>query len=40
MLTALLFFAAVVFAFGAKNETRMVVCVLIFAAIVFSLLGN
>jgi hypothetical protein len=39
-LASLLFYCALVFACGAKDETRILVCVLIFAAIVLSLLGR
>ncbi len=39
-LTAALFFSALIFAFGAKSGTRVSVCVVIFLAILFSLLGK
>jgi hypothetical protein len=35
-----LFLAMIVFTFGAKQQTRLLICVLIFAAIVFSVLGR
>jgi hypothetical protein len=39
-LASLLFIGAFVFAFGAKKETRIMVAVLIFIAIVLSVLGK
>ena len=40
LLALLLFAGAVVFAFGAKGETHKLLCVLIFIAIVLSVLGT